>query len=80
MPIKRLQRTRDAYHGVLDIGCLCGLCCGERGRRKFPEEWASPLMKHFLEGATGREMDWFQDPDEVVVKSTSLTRMYDHKF
>jgi hypothetical protein len=63
MPIKRLQRTRDAYHGVLDIGCLCGLCCGERGRRRFPAEWASALMKQYLSAELFEpSLEWYFDP------------------
>ncbi len=79
MPIKRLQRTRDAYHGVLDIGCLCGLCCGERGRRRFPEAWAHPLMQQYLNSPLDNGQEWFSDQN-LEVKGTPLTRMYDHKF
>ena len=75
MPDARLKRTREAYHGVLDIGCLCGACCAERGRRLYPDVWASPLHKQYMEAKLDlvAGVDWYMDPHIGVPPSSPLS-------
>lgn len=66
MPEHRLQRTREAYHGAIDIGCLCGACCGERARRKYRAVLASKLHQQYLEAHIADRpsgIDWYMDPE-----------------